>query len=506
MKTQIKFGFSKVLLLISLLIFFLNSESISQECESTIEIQLKNIDGGVFANQKVTLSTKLDGTTYNQNSDVLGKVSFNVPCNTLFDVFVSNYTDKNEIQSPRSGLVQQTLSYEATMVAKAKEFEMNLAEISKVDQTATLLPDTTFIKDSKMLPPKNAEHFARVNLTLKDIQGLPLSGEVLVLSGIKRNKSYKGTTDIRGNILFYIVKGDTYQVNFKHNKNYSSAEYAYTKGTSKIDMSFSYLGTKEIEKRKKEEKLRILEEEKRLKAERDMFTKECKKKGISIEEGYRRLLRDKIYGTTDTVVINVLNRNKWLNKLIVCDLTGSMQPYAVQLSIWYQLNYKKEQNLQFVFFNDGDEKKDNEKIIGETGGIYYSPSKGIDSLSAFVSRVSSRGSGGDCPENNMEALIKGVNLAKPFKEIVSIVDNHAPVKDISLLSKFNQPVHIILCGAIDGWVLEDYLLIAWKTKGSIHTIEQDITNIAKMSEGQEIKIGKFNYRIMGGEFVRITKK
>ena len=237
-----------------------------------------------------------------------------------------------------------------------------------------------------------------------------------------------------------------------------------------------------------------------------MFTKECKKKGISIEEGYRRLLRDKIYGTTDTVVIKVLNRNKWINKLIVCDLTGSMQPYAVQLSIWYQLNYKKEQNLQFVFFNDGDEKKDNEKIIGETGGIYYSPSKGIDSLSAFVSRVSSRGSGGDCPENNMEALIKGVKMAKPFKEIVSIVDNHAPVKDISLLSKFNQPVHIILCGASDGWVLEDYLLIAWKTKGSIHTIEQDINNIAKMSEGQEIKIGKFNYRIMGGEFVRITKK
>ena len=96
-------------------------------------------------------------------------------------------------------------------------------------------------------------------------------------------------------------------------------------------------------------------------------------------------------------------------------------------------------------------------------------------------------------------------MAKPFNEAIAIVDNNAPVRDIALLSKFNQPIHIILCGANDGWVLEDYLLIAWKSKGSIHTIEQDITSIAKMSEGQEIKIGNSIYRIMGGEFVRINK-
>jgi len=216
-------------------------------------------------------------------------------------------------------------------------------------------------------------------------------------------------------------------------------------------------------------------------------------------------MRKKIFGTTDTVVCNVLNRNKWINKLIVCDLTGSMQPYAMQLLFWYQLNLKKEQNLQFVFFNDGNEMPDHKKVIGETGGIYYSSSKGIDSLTAFVAKVTSRGSGGDCPENNMEALIKGVKMAKPYNEIVLIADNHAPVKDISLLKNFNQPVHIIICGSSDGLVLEGYLLIAWKTKGSIHTMEQDIQKIAKMSEGQEIVIGKITYQIMGGEFVRITK-
>jgi hypothetical protein len=65
-------------------------------------------------------------------------------------------------------------------------------------------------------------------------------------------------------------------------------------------------------------------------------------------------------------------------------------------------------------------------------------------------------------------------------------------------------VHIILCG-YDQYVKEDYLLIAWKTKGTIHTIEEDITNIASMSEGQEVIVKGHTYRIMGGEFVRIDK-
>lgn len=183
-----------------------------------------------------------------------------------------------------------------------------------------------------------------------------------------------------------------------------------------------------------------------------------------------------------------------------------MLPYWAQISILYQLNYKNEKNLQFVFFNDGDDKPDNKKVIGETGGIYYSPSNGIDSLGRFMSMVTANGSGGDCEENNMEALIKGTTMAKPFKELVMIVDNNSPVKDIKLLKNFRRPVHIILCGATEGWIEPTYLQIAWKTRGTIHTIEEDITTLTRLSESQEIRIGGKRYRIMGGEFVMITDK
>lgn len=478
----------------------------AQDCESTVEIKLRNVDGGSFPSQKVILTSKVDGKTYEKSSNAFGDVSFNIPCKMVFEVSVSNHTDKYEIRSPAAGsILTRTLSYEADMIEKEKAFKMTAVEISKVDLTGSSLQDSIFIEGSNMNAPKNIDHFVFLKIALKSVYGFPLSNETVILTGVKRKKSVIGITDKAGNLAVYLLKGDKYSINFKYSKNFTNYECDYSRGNNKVNLGISYLGTKEIEKRREAEAQRIKKEEERILAEKEKFANECKELGITIEEGYRRELRKQMFGTSDTVVFSVLNRNKWKNKLIVCDLTGSMHPYARQLSAWYQLNYKNEENLQFVFFNDGDNIPDSEKKIGETGGIYYSQNKGLDSLSNMMAQVISAGSGGDCAENNMEALIKGVKMAKPYKELIAIVDNKAPVKDILLLKNFTKPVHIILCGADSGWILADYLLIAWKTKGTIHTIEQDINYIANMSEGQEIKVGNIVYKIMGGEFVRITK-
>ncbi len=479
----------------------------SQECSYTIKIILKNINGGVFAGQKVILSDKSDGTLYEQISDQSGTAELSVPCNSSFELSVSNYTRSRQIQSYSGGAVTQTLSYEADMAEKDKLFEMTEQEKINVDKTADQLEDSLIISGSRMTTPKNSEHFVMITLRITDLNKKPLADERVTFKGLKRNRKIIGTTDFTGRLILFVPKGDNYILGFKYNSEYSSYEYKYSKGSSKVEINLSYLGTKEIERRKKEEALRIAELEKREKETRERFENDCKKMKLSLEECYKReweRLRTS-NNTDDTVVSAVLNRNKWFDKLIICDLTGSMQPYYVQLSVWYQLHYKKEKNLQFIFFNDGDGKQDSEKKIGETGGIYYSPSKGIDSLGLLMSRICAKGDGGDCPENNMEAMIKGTKMAKQFKEIIAIVDNNSPVKDIKLLKEFTQPVHIILCGSSQGWILPDYLLIAWKTKGTIHTIEEDITSLARMSEGMEIKIGQYIYKIMGGEFVQIKK-
>ena len=74
-------------------------------------------------------------------------------------------------------------------------------------------------------------------------------------------------------------------------------------------------------------------------------------------------LQPNIADTAGNVIFNVLKRNKqFKSKLIVADLTGSMYPYAQQISTWLKLQFLKDSTSQhFVFFNDGDKKKDIDK-------------------------------------------------------------------------------------------------------------------------------------------------
>lgn len=490
-------------------LFFGSFWSSGQECTSKLSYQLVNIKGGFYANQTAKLIAKDGSSAFEQTSDAKGYVHFEVPCETVFDLKISNYTHDEEVISGKQGSqIRQILSYEPNMKEKDALFAMSETEKAALNKAIATLPDTTYLTPGLVKTPPHIEYYESVSIKLKDLDNGPLINEPYVISGVNRKKHFKGKTGKAGEIQLYLPKGDQYTLNFKYHPGYKKFDSEFKNGTANSRMEITYMGTKEYERRKKEEEERIKAEEKRLEEERLAFEAYCKKKKVSLEEGYKLKLKEAksgSYQSDNEVVSKVLGRNKWSEKLIVCDLTGSMDPYAQELSIWYQLNIKNEPNLQFVFFNDGDNQSDSQKKIGATGGIYYQKAQGLDSLIRIMSFVRSRGNGGDCPENNMEALIKGVKKAKPYKELVMIVDNNAPVKDLSLLNQFNKPVHIILCGSRSGEVLEDYLLIAWKTKGSIHTIEEDISKIASMSEGQSIQIGGFTYKILGGEFVRITK-
>ncbi len=490
--------------ILGLILIFIGFNIYAQDCESQLQLQLNNYQGGVFEGETVELTNVKTGTKHELISNAEGIVLFTLPCEQKYDVKISNYTRPLQLESaPYDGSVrEQSIGYSPSMAETDKFFQMNDAEKLALDQSINLLPDTSFVKRSNMIPPTDIQNYYKLTMTLVDLKNGPLINEEVVFTGQKRNKSIKGSTNPYGQLIIYLPKGDKYDIHFKHNMNYDEFDVQYTKGIARGNLELMYIGTVEIEKRIAEEKERIRLEEERLAAEREVFLKWCKTLGLTEEEGHMRKLTE-TYGK-DTVVLAVLNRNNWSEKLIVCDLTGSMNPYANQLSVWYQLNYKKEPNLQFVFFNDGNNMADDMKKIGSTGGVYYQESKGLDSLNTFMSMVRANGYGGDCPENNMEALIKGVDMAKPYKELVMIVDNNAPVKDIELLKSFDRPVHIILCGAEHG-VLIDYLLIAWKTGGSIHTIEDDITSIASMMEGEEVEVLDVKYRIMGGVFVRISE-
>ena len=476
----------------------------------TVKITLNVIEGGVHSNMNVTLVDLATGAKYSGKTGADGKVAIQVPPNASYEVKIPNYTAKKIINVPNApgATMTSSMSYSRDMVAKDAAFAMNDAEKAEIDNFVKGLPDTTWFKGGNPFKDYSNTYYASFELGITDFDKGPLEGEIVTLVGRKNKKAFKAVTGANGEVTMWLPKGDDYDLSFYYHKNYEYNECKYSKGTSEIRWEFSYIGTKAYKKIKDEEERRLAEEKKRLEEERKAFLAYCKAHKVSEEEGMKLKLKEEMAttygGSTDLAVQNALDRNKFQNPLIVTDVTGSMSPYMAQLQAWFKINAPKNPTAQFVFFNDGDNKSDGAKVIGNTGGIYYTPSVPVDQLLNFMSMASSKGNGGDGPENNMEALIKGTKMAtKPFTDIVMVADNNAPVKDISLLGSFTKPVHIIVCGSNGNFVHPDYLEIAWKTKGSIHTADADYTNIGNLKDGETIKIGLSVYRLMKGEFIKI---
>jgi hypothetical protein len=205
--------------------------------------------------------------------------------------------------------------------------------------------------------------------------------------------------------------------------------------------------------------------------------------------------------TVNNSVFKVINRNpKWRKNIIVTDLTASMYPYAKQINTWLKLYFVKDTAQQFfVFFNDGDNKKDVEKKIGITGGIYICKAKTCEDLVNTMRITMKKGEGGDSPENVVEAILTGLKKVRKPDNIILIADNWAKVRDINLIGRVKIPVRVILCGVYEGMEINtDYLNIAYKTKGSIHTIEQDISDLIYQTVGKKFNINGFDYIIKNG--------
>jgi hypothetical protein len=69
------------------------------------------------------------------------------------------------------------------------------------------------------------------------------------------------------------------------------------------------------------------------------------------------------------------------------------------------------------------------------------------------------------------------------------------------LDKIYRPIRIILCDTDKG-ILPEYLEIASKTGGSVHTLKEDIVDLIKKKEGETIVAGGKKYKIQGGKIVQ----
>ena len=207
----------------------------------------------------------------------------------------------------------------------------------------------------------------------------------------------------------------------------------------------------------------------------------------------------------DSAVIEVFDRNKWNHGAVVADFTGSMSPYITQVLVWYKLHHLSCDINEFTFFNDGDRKPGYKKRIGSTGGIYYVQTDYEDSVLNTAAQCVAGGYGGEVEENDVEALLVAQKRNPHLKQIILIADNWAPVRDMRLLSMVKVPVRVVVCGQSKGTRLNlDLINIAFQTKGSLHTIEEDLEELSKKHTGAKFSIGGEQFYVQYGRIKRVS--
>ena len=206
----------------------------------------------------------------------------------------------------------------------------------------------------------------------------------------------------------------------------------------------------------------------------------------------------------DSTVLKVVNRNSnWKNMLVVCDVTGSMSPYTAQILLWIKSNQKLNTFKQIVFFNDDEEKSNNQIAASDDHGIWSIETSNSKKVieTAFVAMEK-----GAHIENDLEAICYAIKKYPENKQNVILIadnwENPCDMKLLSFLKSQNIPIKIIVCGVTDR-MNTLYLDIAYATGGSIHTMEQDLVDVAKIGEGKTFKLGGMKFRMAGGKFVQL---
>lgn len=194
------------------------------------------------------------------------------------------------------------------------------------------------------------------------------------------------------------------------------------------------------------------------------------------------------------VVSEVLERNTWKPSLYVVDVTGSMYPFTSDLLKWIKL---KNDSIpaDYVFFNDGDDKPTNQKIIGQTGGIYHIRTDDFTEVKMKMFEAMRNGGGGDLPENNFEALMVGINQSKSSGEIIMIADNYSFPRDEAMLARFSGKLRILLCHTDKG-INTDYLNLARKYGFTLHTTKSDVVNFNSSS----LTVDGYSYKYSSGRY------
>jgi hypothetical protein len=192
--------------------------------------------------------------------------------------------------------------------------------------------------------------------------------------------------------------------------------------------------------------------------------------------------------------LQIMDRSE--RSALVMDVTGSMTENVATMKRWMKANHDSLNFTSFTFFNDGDDQPTRKKKIGSTGGIYTTFQ--IARMDALITETMRKGSGGERPESDIEALIHTQNKDTLCDVILLIGDNYSEVRDLELLSAINKRVNVLVC-SLKGSLRPDYLLIAKNTGGYLLYNGERI-NLQNVQKGEILSVGSYQYDYNGKVF------
>ena len=184
---------------------------------------------------------------------------------------------------------------------------------------------------------------------------------------------------------------------------------------------------------------------------------------------------------SDSTSYYTLTRNlrQWPDAVVVCDLTSSMYPYSTQLFAWFRQNARNSAIKGLVFFTDCDSLGQQTQPNGPAGRMFVTHERDATIvLSLLIETARNTVHNNGDAENDVEALLFAQKTFPEAKHLVLLADNMSQVKDINRLDGVTKPVHVVLCGTTGSNLTlpfqPDHYTIASRTKGSLHTIEDDL--------------------------------
>ncbi len=485
--------------------------------EALLTLLIKDKRGNRIPNERIWLVQKQIKKVYHATTNNKGAAAFLLPIGYTYQVNFTHDKNYRTIKVPKMPFLthRKGFTYHSNYM-NIKEWERNDTIFQEVPLTQQATKDRVLLQ-----------------VTVLNLDNEPLENEKVFMVG--KEKVYTATTDKNGQTAMMLPKNKHYGIQFEYSRVLEDIFYKKGDYTQKDKVTYKYIGSAAIKARERERaRMAIIRDSlMQIQAFRDSLNQKRSKwsgfagiinRNCGKGKGSQEDLRNAIYyrAKEDSIELSknpkyfeeigdevnaalYRNKDKWKNKIIITDLTCSMYSYLDQVLVWHALEmHKATFGNEYIFFNDGNGKSAAEKIIGATGGFHHVQSKKIDDLTWTMLETMKTGCSGGAPENDLEALLEGVKYRDNLQEIILIADNSSPVRDIELLYQLNIPIRIILAGV---WYAanEEYLEIAYHTKGSIHTLEEDIDNLYQLNDGEYIKIGGSTYRVYQGKFLKTNK-